>query len=77
MNDTIILKKGTIETGHYYSKDELLQVLPISEDVLNFWISDGLPFLPVGTGALVEGADIIHYFEENKVTRKKLEETNN
>lgn len=71
MEESIVLKKGTIQAGHFYTKDELLQVLPISEDVLNFWISDGLPFLPVGAGALVEGADIIHYFEENKVTRQR------
>ena len=74
MNDTIILRKGTIEPSHYYTKDEILQVLPISEDLLSHWLDTGLAYLPTGPdGYLVDGSKLIEYIKENTVTRVPVE----
>lgn len=73
--DKIVLKKGSIEKAHYYGKDELLDVLPINEDTLRFWIEDGLGFVVTGPDQfLIDGEVLIQFLKDRTVIRKKIME---
>lgn len=60
---------GSIVGGHYYSTNEIKDLLDIGDWSLDKWKANGLAYSRVGNAFYFDGTDVISYIRNHK-TRK-------